>query len=743
MTNRPNANRIMTFPKSLFLDGTWQLLPIDAFRQGFYPLDDGAWLEQDLPAHWQQHPLLERYAGKMVYRKRFALRGTGYGGWGSEEVSVPNPQSPSSIPRFWLRLNGVFYWSQPYFNGVDLGRHEGYFTPQEHEVTSWVADDNTLVVEVECPEEHDKTGKRMITGVFSHWDCLDPATNPGGIWLPVELIATGPARIKEVLLHTEALGTTSAELRYRVVLDAAAAGDATLRWTLTPKNFAGEVQVIDQRRALAPGGQELAGVLAVRDPQPWWTHDLGHPNCYTVTLAIVYGDEVSDERAQTFGIRRFEMRSWIASLNGKRLFLKGNNYPPGDTRIATMTPERYAEDLRLARECHMNLLRVHAHVEQPAFYEAADEAGVLLWQDMPLQWLYARHVLPTAREQVRQMVRLLYNHPSAAIWCMHNEPLYTADTKDDRLITRLRIYFSVFVWNWNRSVLDTQLAAVARKQDPSRPVVRSSNEYAVPLVRKGTDTHFYYGWYGEVYGPLRGWEGVARRFPDNIRFVTEFGAQSFPNAESSAKFMASDVAKIDWDHLVARHHFQPNMLATWMDWRAAGSLEELARITQDYQSRVNRFYIDRLRFHKYRPTGGIVPFMFHDSNPAVQWSIVDYWRVPKRSYAAMRLAFSPQYVFTLLDKDEHAIGVAVDVPIYIVNDAHRAVPTTLEARLLDPVGAELARFERVLTLPPDCMAMEIERLRLTPDRAGTYRLALALRPQDTEPVEQEYEITVA
>jgi beta-mannosidase len=731
----------MTFPQTRPLDGAWQLLPIDAFRQGFYPLDDDAWLEQDLPAHWQQHPLLERYAGKLVYRKRFTGQELGIGDRGLG-VPSPDPRSPIPRPRFWLRLKGAFYWSQPYFNRVDLGRHEGYFAPQEHEVTRWVADDNTLIVEVECPEERDKTGKRMITGVFSHWDCLDPATNPGGIWLPVELIATGPTRVREVLLHTEALGPDAAELRYRVALDAAGAADATLRWTFTPKNFAGEVQVIEQRRALADGAQELAGVLEVRDPQPWWTHDLGHPSCYTVALALVQDGVVSDEQSFTFGIRRFELRHWIAHLNGRRLFLKGNNYPPGDTRIATMTPERCAEDMRLARECHMNLLRVHAHVEHPAFYDAADEAGVLLWQDMPLQWLYRREVLPAARAQAGQMVRLLYNHPSVAIWCMHNEALYTADTKDDSPITRARIYFSTFVWNWNREVMDTQLKRVAEHEDPTRPVVRSSNEYAVPLVRKGTDTHFYFGWYGEMYGPLRGFEGIARRFPDNIRFVTEFGAQSFPNAASSAKFMDADVAKIDWEHLVERHHFQPKMLGYWLDWRAAGSLEELARMTQDYQSAVNRFYIDRLRHAKYRPTGGVVPFMFHDSNPAVQWSIVDYWRVPKRSYDAMRLAFSPQYIFTLLDRDQYPAGAPIDLPIYVVNDAHRGVPAEIEARLTDPHGDEIARVDRSLTLPADSMALELDRLRLTPRRPGCYRLALALRPQAGEAVEQEYEIVV-
>jgi beta-mannosidase len=165
-------------------------------------------------------------------------------------------------------------------------------------------------------------------------------------------------------------------------------------------------------------------------------------------------------------------------------------------------------------------------------------------------------------------------------------------------------------------------------------------------------------------------------------------------------------------------------------------------LTQEYQSAINRYYIDRLRFHKYRPTGGIIPFMFQDPNPAILWSIVDYWRVPKRSYAAMRLAFSPQYLFTLFDLDHYQPGVAINLPIYVVNDAQRAMPVDLAARIIGPTGAELAAVERALTLPADCMAMEIERLRLTPDSPGIYRLGLALRPADGEAIEQEYDIIV-
>lgn len=726
------------------LNGPWRLLPVDVFRHGFYPLDAAGWIEQELPAHWQQHPLLERYVGRMVYRKRFTLnerpaandQANGHRRDGLAAIDQP----PS--PRYWLRLNGVFYWSRPYFNGVDLGRHEGYFAPQEHEVTPWLADENTLVVEVECPNERDKYRKRMITGVFSHWDCMDPHANPGGIWLPVEIVRTGPVRIKEVLVQTEHVSEAAAELRFRATLDSAAAADVTLRWTIAPKNFAGEVQVVEQRRALAQGVQEIVGTVPVRDPQLWWTHDMGHPNCYTLTLSVLHGSRASDEHRFTYGIRRFELRNWIPYLNGVRFFIKGSNYAPGDARIATVNRESCERDVRLARDCHMNMLRVHAHVDHPALYEAADEAGVLLWQDMPLQWYYAPSVLPEAGRQVRQMIRLLYNHPSVVVWCMHNEPMHIKDPADERPLTLLRIGFSVFFWNWNRDVMDNELKRIAQEEDCTRPSIRSSGEFSVPFMPKGTDTHFYGGWY-IIFPRPHHWASWIRRFPKNIRFVSEFGAQSFPNIESSRRFMDPDIAKIDWETLARRHQFQANVMSHWLDWRNAPSLEELVRQTQDYQIAINRFHIDRLRFFKYRPTGGILPFMFNDPFPAVLWSIVDYWRIPKRSYAALRRAFSPQYAFTLFDQETYAPGHPIDLPIYVVNDAQRDVPIELSARLTAPDGEEIGRVERRLTLPPDCMAIEADRLRLHPPRTGTYRLALAIADGNGLALENEYEVLVA
>lgn len=467
---------------------------------------------------------------------------------------------------------------------------------------------------------------------------------------------------------------------------------------------------------------------------------MGHPSLYQVTATLCIGDTASDEWQGDFGIRTFTMKNWVPYLNGKRFFMKGSNYPPTDMRIATVTRAQCETDIRLAQACHMNVLRVHAHVAHPTFYAAADALGMLVWQDFPLQWIYRRDVLPEAQRQVRQMVELLYNHPSIVLWCMHNEAVHVADTRDERWLTKLRTYVSVFLYNWNRDVLDSALQREVATIDTTRPSVRSSGEYAIPLWHKGTDTHFYYGWY-KIYGALETWEKLIETFPNNARFVTEFGAQSFPNYESAIKFMDADIRQLDVATLMRKHSFQPHMLSYWMNWRAAPDLSHLIDMTQDYHIMINRHYIDRLRLRKYAPTGGILPFMFTDANPAISWSIIDYWRVPKRVYYAMQLAFRPQYIFCVMARTRIARGETLNLPITVVNDAHDAVAVTIEVAVTAPDGSRIAYNRLQRTLPSDCMAMQVDELRITPIQTGRYLLELRLLTAHDQ-MQQQYNIEV-
>lgn len=716
----------------LVLDGPWQLRPVEQFAQGRYPDGSDGWLEQDLPAHWQQHAALEEHVGRVVYRRRF---------------SWPDRAGPAA--RVWLRCNGVFYWSTVYLNGQRLGDHEGYFCPQEYEVTSLLrTGENEIVIEVDCPNETRQHNKRMITGVFSHWNVGDRLANPGGIWLPVELYTTGPAKFHQVLLHTEALRPDRALLQCRLSLDAARRGPARLRFIFSPENFAGEEQILEREIDLRGGRQDWSGRLPLAQPRLWWTHDLGDPNLYRVAVQCWQEGRCLGEEDFFFGVRIFELRNWIPHLNGVRFFIRGANYAPGDMRIAVMDRDRFERDIALARRAHMNMIRLHAHVEHPAFYEVADRSGMLVWQDFPLQWAYDHEALPAAQQQAAAMVTLLYNHPSVAVWCMHNEPIWQEVHGYHNTYFVWRINWSTlkYIWNrfiysWDREVLDSRLKRVVQQIDPSRPAVRASGEIALPLLRRGTDTHFYFGWYA-AYGPKRSFELVRRFFKRNLRFVTEFGAQSFPNEESVRRFLPEDLSQVDWAEVARRYAFQPQVMALWLDWQDCQTWSELIELSQDYQSALNRYYIDRLRYHKYRPTGGIVMFNLVDPSPAVQWSVVDYWRVPKRSYQALCRAFHPQYIFTLLDQELYPPGRPIDVPIYVVNDAHQAYARVqARATLVDEAGNLLREQDWDLALPADSPAIEAGRLRFRPGHAGTYHLRLALDWGEGR-LENDYEIAV-
>jgi beta-mannosidase len=700
------------------LDGTWELLPVDEFK-GRYP-EDG-WLEMEVPSHWQQHEDLESYAGKVVYRKSFSFRRT-------------------RGQRYRLRLNGIFYRSVIHLNDRRLGENEGYFFPQEYEVTGILKGKNTLLVEVDCPDEDDLANKTSITGVFSHWDALDPETNPGGIWLPVEIVPSGELYIKEAAVRVEDLGVNSpATIACRVAVDAQAATSAELRVVVAPHNFDGNGQDFRKEVSLSAGLNEVEMPITVEDPKLWWTHDQGYPHLYRVTVeARITGNKrPSDEVELNFGLRTFEMRDWIPYLNGRRFFVRGNNYGPGDTRLATMTDERVQRDLELAKEANMNMLRLHAHVEHPAFYEAADEMGILVWQDFPLQWSYAKEVLPEALRQAEKMVNYLYSHPSVVVWCMHNEPGILPEPQGARWGWVAKTLFAFLFYNWNRDKLDSKLKQRVEELDDSRFVVRSSGEWRVPLLRKGTDSHIYYGWY-RGQDPVEKLEGLAKR----LQFVTEFGAQSFPNYESSIRFMAKELGDIDWGRLEARHSLQRKIMDRWLDLDSFEDLEELIEASQEHQIAVNRAYIDRLRYQKYRPVGGVLAFSFHDPNPAVQWSVLDYWRVPKRSYYHLKRAFHPQYVFTLLKAHEFAVGQEIAVPIYVVNDSPQAYEEVgIGVEVLGGEGARTTHAEFTCALPADSEAELVRLLHFRFKEPGERKLRLRLE-YGQELFENEYPLVI-
>ena len=130
--------------------------------------------------------------------------------------------------RRFLSFDGIFYFGDVWLDGHYLGATEGYFFPHSFEITRHAGSRRGQRPRGRGREpaaRRDRTAKRTITGVFSHWDNLDPDWNPGGIWRPVRVRDTGPVRISWLrVLCTEA---TEARGQLRLDVTPRSGRDAT------------------------------------------------------------------------------------------------------------------------------------------------------------------------------------------------------------------------------------------------------------------------------------------------------------------------------------------------------------------------------------------------------------------------------------------------------------------------------------------------------------------------------------
>jgi beta-mannosidase len=182
----------------------------------------------------------------------------------------------------------------------------------------------------------------------------------------------------------------------------------------------------------------------------------------------------------------------------------------------------------------------------------------------------------------------------------------------------------------------------------------------------GTDSHLYFGWY---HGDERDLPGFARRLPRLVRFVSEFGAQSVPDALPDLD--TSNWPDLDWDDMAARFGAQKAMFDRHVPPETFASFEEWRDATQTYQAQLLFHHIRELRRLKYSPTGGFMFFSFADPAPRVSWSVLDHDRSPKLAWHAVKEACAP--VIVVVDRLPETInaGDTHELAVHVVNDLRR------------------------------------------------------------------------
>lgn len=612
--------------------------------------------------------------------------------WYRSQVEVPADWDDGPVE---VHVGAADYRATVLWDGVEVGSHTGGFAPFFVPAPGGPGA-HELVVRVECPTDEFGTvwphSKTALRGVMGHhdarpgsWSERGQERSTGGVWGRVSVRPRPEFALRTLRLATEVRGADAdlrlvavvehhgdeaswVRLRVSLVEDAGAGADRHHLWVDT---------------FVEPGRQEVELTGSLAAPRLWWTWDQGEPHLHLMRTELLVIDGGPSADASTgrvvaaderlVGVRTIEVGAdWVWRLNGRPVFVRGLNYI-GEQWLSALDADRAAGDVALAVGANLNTLRVHAHVTVPEFYDACDAAGVLVWQDLPMQWGYAdsAETYRVARQMVAEVVDLHGWRPSVAYWCAHNESPWNEPWMADEA--------GRFVPDQNQR-LDHELAGLFHRLDPTRPVIANSG---------AGDGHTYPGWY---WGTWR----VASEIPGGA-FVTEYGAQAAPDLETLRTWLPEDPTHEDWSF----HGFQHHEVSRHVGVNVfVNTVEEIVEATQRYQARLLQFATEHYRRRKRERVQGVIPFMLVDPWPCVSWSVVDHLRRPKLGYHSLARAMQPVLPSIEAASDTYPGDDPFDPDpcvfgVWWVNDRHEAYPgASLGWRLVTAEGRELDRAER-------------------------------------------------
>ncbi|WP_143307151.1 glycoside hydrolase family 2 protein [Chitinophaga vietnamensis] len=474
-----------------FNDG-WQ------FRKGPLPdkaAPDTGWTAVQLPHTWNSHDMQEGrhfYAGDACYRKTLKV---------AEQLKGK---------RLFLRFEGVGSVADLYVNNRFIGQHRGSYSAFCFEITHSVkyGEENTILVKANnTPREDVIPVNNFLFGIF------------GGIYRPVSLIVTNDINISTtdyaspgIYIKQDAISEQQAAITVLSKIENKRPHhtDVEIQTVIRDRNGK-RVAVNVSKLSAAPQGINIVQQrLSLSKPHLW--KGLKDPYLYSLTTSVIdHGREI-DAVTQPLGLRHFEV------VAGKGCFLNGQPYPMhGVTRHQewqdcgnALSNAQHKTDLDLIREIGATTIRF-AHYQQAEYlYSQCDTMGFVIWAEIPFVNAATGKEGDNAKQQLTELIRQNFNHPSIYVWGMHNE-VY-AKTPDEQM-----------------AVLTRQLNDIAKTEDPGRYSVAVSGygEMNRPanLATDIQGMNRYYGWYEGRIGDIEGWvKGLEKDYPDYKLMLTEYGA---------------------------------------------------------------------------------------------------------------------------------------------------------------------------------------------------------------------------
>ena len=453
------------------------------------------WVPVSVPHTWNAKDVLEK--GFEMYKGQ---------GWYKTTLKI----NPKKGKRYFIRFEGAAIVADVYLNNRLIGEHKGSYTAFIFELTDYLTDGNNEL----------KVGVSNAFRMDVAPSDTDLYPSFGGIYRPVKLFTTSSLCISPlddasagVYISTPNVSSTSATVNVKTLVNYKAdhVGDLspTANIETTIKNKEGTIVASAKsigQKMVSEKTSTVSSQLTVKDPIFWDARR--NPYLYTVTVLLKDGQgKTIDEIVQPLGIRSFFVdASKGFYLNEKRYDLYGTTrHQEWEGLGSALSDANHKTDMSLINELGANMLRLAHYPQAEMMYATGDTTGIVIWAEVPVTPPYRFNFKPyieNTHQQLREMIKQLYNHPSILFWGMQNESsIPAADLAG--------------------------LHAQAKLLDPYRLTTQGDHN-ALQERHFVTDLvawNRYYGWYGGKFDDLTTWyNGIKTKFPNLKIGISEYGA---------------------------------------------------------------------------------------------------------------------------------------------------------------------------------------------------------------------------
>jgi beta-mannosidase len=604
-----------------------------------------------------------------------------------------------SEPRDELSLcvDGIATLADVWLNGECVLESDNMFVGHEKRIQ--LADQNELVIRCRSVDAALK-GKRprprwrapMIENQQLRWfrttllgrtPGWSPPAAAVGPWRPVRLARRRGLAIEDVSVHArieEGHGILEVSARVRDLHRAKAFADAV---EIVITRDGREHRAVAARRPHSDDDL-VEGRVIVPQVERWWPHTHGEAALYAVRLEA--GSVVVD--LGNVGFREIAVdtanEGFAIRVNDAPIFCRGACWTPLDPVALAADARAVRTALEQVAAAGMNMVRVSGTMvyEDEAFFDAADAAGILVWQDL----MFANMDYPeddasfvaSATLETRQQLRRLGGRPSVAVVCGNSEGEQQA------------AMFGAGRDRWSPALFHDKLARLAAEMLPDAAYWPSSAHGGAFPHQADRGTTSYYG----VGAYLRGLEDARHA---EVRFATECLAFAnvpaastlalMPGGESSRVHHPTWKARVPrdlgagWDFDDVRDHYLARLFRVDAAALRYSDHERYLALGRVVTGEVMAQVFGEWRRARSTCAGGLIWFL-RDLWAGAGWGVIGADGIPKAAYHYLRRALAP---VALHLSDEGGNGLYV----HAFNDGADALEAELTVELYrgeTPVG---------------------------------------------------------